>query len=170
MKYNDLIDILKEHFKVEISKRSLSLFNVQCKRLGRDNEEDFLFSVILDCLETQKKESALDDLEVYRAIDRVAHRFYRQISNTRDRFEDNTYIDSVYTQKKSSGEYAEKLIQIIDALSKLTPLHLSLFYEKVLNGRSIKDISQQEGVSERTMYRLLKDIQESVRGIYSKDT
>jgi len=169
MKYYDLSAILKEHCKVEISKRSLSLFHVQCNRLGRANREDFLFSVVLECLETRKKESALNDLEVYRAIDRVAHRFYRQISNTRDRYKDNTYIDSVYTTEKSSDEFAKKLIQIIDSLSKLTPLHLILFYEKVLNGRSIKDISQQEGVSERTMYRLLKDIQESVRGIYSKD-
>lgn len=170
MNYNDISTILKEHCKVETSKRTLSLFRAQCNRLGKENREDFLFSVILECLEAHKKESALNDLEVYRAIDRVAHRFYRQMSNTRNRFKDNTYIDSVYTIKKNSDEFAKKLIQIIDSLSRLTPLHLSLFYEKVLNGRSIKDISQQEGVSERTMYRLLKDIQESVKRIYSKDT
>jgi len=170
MKCNDISAILKEHCNVQISKRTLSLFNAQCSRLGRENREDFLFSTILECLEIQKEDSILDDLEAYRAIDRVAHRFYRQAHKKPIKFKDNTYIDSVYAAKESYDKYATLLLQIIDSLSKLTPLHLSLFYEKVLNGRSIEDISEQEGVSARTMYRLLKDIQKSVKEIYFRNS
>jgi hypothetical protein len=69
----------------------------------------------------------------------------------------------------SSDEYAKKLIYIVDSISKLSPLHLLLFYEKVLNGRNIKDISLQNGISERTMYRLLDEIKEVVRDLYSSN-
>jgi AraC-like DNA-binding protein len=165
MKYNDIKAFLREYCNVEMSKRSMSLFLRQSKRLGKENEEDFFSNVVIECLETKKKGSDLDDIEVYRAIDRVAHRLFREISDIRIKHVDNRYIDSVYAERKNSNDNTKMLIQLIDTISKLPPLHLILFEKIFIEGVSIQDVAQEAGVSKRTLYRQLNEIRNLVKDL-----
>lgn len=159
-----IAELFREELGVSLSQRTISHFARQAKRLGFENDSDFVASVLLECLQ-DREISPLDDNAVFRAVDRISHRLLRRLKHPVHSAGDT--FEHLPNHQQSERELTQVLQQLRRELLSLSITHLLILDRHLLQGVPIQKLAVEIGISERTLYRRLDEVQETVYQVIS---
>jgi len=154
----EIESLLSELLDVKLSKRTVSHLRSQCRLVGPANRDDFVSSVLLECLEAQRQQSDMDDNAVFRAIDRVGHRIRRELRHKTIEF----LPEQADLRAKARAETPD-VAALHDALAILSPFDLKIIQSHFLEGESANSLASRFGIPRRTFYRRMAELKRSLK-------
>ena len=140
---------------VELPDNFVAISRANAQRVGPSNFEDLGSLVLLECWELKKSGIALDVRSVVQVVDRIRHRIVRKAKRRREVPLISEPADASGGASLATPPLANSIFSFLR--SKSSALDVYVFEQRYLDGRNVKDIANELGMPQSTVYdRLAK--------------